>query len=486
VRNSKFSWILYAFFIAFSASVLLIWKIFPGGSYEMQRIAQWMLTVGLFAGAGFALRGELYIQLAGEGGRGVIALPALALIIAAVLLAPMPWVALLEFSYLVLLSALILLVALLTSYLSSWGWRLFGAGVALFCLAYAIFSADYIAFVWSFSNRHDFGPGFANVRLFADMAAGVMPLALLYVVARPHVSWPAAALLSLPLSVWWWMLWVSESRAALLGLVLGAAAVLLLFGRSARWPLLTLALSAMIGLLGGWFLNPLVGSGAEGERFLRDIASSSGRMALWGDALRYSLENFPLGLGPMMFAGDGNLRSASAHNLIFNIAAEWGLPLALLLLALLLYASWVIAKRARRLPEADKPVYACLVMAFVSVMVNVQFAGAHIAPVGSLVLALATGLALGYSLPALGSSASAGRAAPAAVPVRATVLWAALMLLLAYALLAGAELYWLAADSATTCFQSLGRAYYYPRFWPQGRLECMQEIAPNHWLFWRW
>jgi len=403
------------------------------------------------------------------------------LVAAVLLLAPISAVALLELGYFILLIVTGSLLAVTINHLPRIGWAAQGGLLTLFILLYAVFAADHLHLVWDFANRHDFGPGFANVRFFADVAVGVMPLALLYAVSRRRPSAVAAFLCMLPLAFWWWLLWVSESRAALLGLFAGGAVALFLFGRAARWPLAMLAISGALGLVGWWFLNPIGGGGAE-QAFVRDITSSSGRLALWRDALSYSLAHFPLGIGPMGFAGDGNLRSAHAHNFFLNTAAEWGLPLALLLLALLLYGCWVIVRRARGMPEGDKPIYACLVIAFVGVVVNAQFAGSHIIPLSSLVLVLAIGLVFGYRP----SNETAPPIPVGPVPLRATLIWAALMLLYAYLLYAGLELYWLAEDSTATCFQEQGRAYYYPRFWAQGRLECMQMVAPDHWLFWSW
>ncbi|WP_152527152.1 O-antigen ligase family protein [Halomonas sp. PBN3] len=473
-------WWIVALLFGLAASVILPWQYLPGTPFTLQRIAQWLITGATLLVAGLALRRELYakLSLAWQGPRKLVALPTLALIVAAVLLAPLPRVALLELSYLALLAALILLVAVATPCLSTWGWRLLGAGAALFCLVYAVLALDHISLVWDFGNRHDFGPGFDNVRFFADVAAGVMPLALLYVVVRPRPSWLAAALVSVPLGVWWWMLWVSESRAALLGLITGSLLVLWLFGRAARWPLATLAVSALLGLLGWWLLNPLVQETAASP-FLRDITSSSGRLALWSDSLRYAWQHFPLGLGPMGFADDGQLRSAHAHNLFLNIAAEWGLPLALLLLAVTLKACLDIRRRVMSLDAAHQPLYACVVLGFVSVLVNVQFAGAQVMPVSALTLALVVGLALGFR----------PRQAPheqhdtvSQAGLKGTLLWSLMMLMLGYQAVAGVSLHALSRDSSATCFEAMGRSSYYPRFWPQGRLECMRLEAPAHWL----
>ncbi|MEQ5801985.1 O-antigen ligase family protein [Halomonas sp. H10-9-1] len=465
--------------------MLLPWQLGSASLYPLQRVVQ-LATLGLVLPIG-----GLVLLRAFEPAR-LLRLPArlrwtlsvaAVLMAAALVLAPHAGVALLELGYLMLLSVAGSLLAASSNNLPRLAWAALGGLLTLFLLLYSVFAADHLHLVWPFANRHDFGPGFANVRFFADVAVGVMPLALLYAVARRRPSAVAAFLCVIPLTFWWWLLWVSESRAALLGLIAGAAVALFLFGRAARWPLTMLAISGALGLVGWWFLNPIGGGGSGAEQaFVRDITSSSGRLDLWRDALRYSLGHFPLGIGPMGFAGDGNLRSAHAHNFFLNTAAEWGLPLALLLLALLLYGCWVIVRRARAMPEGDKPIYACLVIAFVGVVVNAQFAGSHIIPLSSLVLVLSIGLVFGYR-----PSNEAPPPIPVGpVPLRATLIWAALMLLYAYLLYAGLELYWLAEDSTATCFQEQGRAYYYPRFWAQGRLECMQMVDPDHWLFWSW
>ncbi len=405
------------------------------------------------------------------------------------LLVPLTGVALLELAYLLMLAAAAMLIGLSARCLPRLGWAILGGLITLLLLVYAVLALDHLQLVWAFANRHDFGPGFANVRFFADVAAGVMPLAILYTVARRRPFVVAALLCVLPLAFWWWLLWVSESRAALLGLFAGCVVALVLFGRTARWSIGMLSFSAVIGLVGWWFFNPLGGAGAE-QALTRDITSSSGRLALWSDALRYSLEHFPLGRGPMGFAGDGILRSASAHSFFLNTAAEWGLPLALMLLVLLFYGCWMIACRARTMSEKDKPVYSCLVISFVAVVVNAQFSGSHITPLSSLVLVLAIGLVFGYqpegALPLQVTSGAVPLASSRPPPLRATLVWAGLMLVYAYLLYAGLELYWLSVKSSLTCLQELGRATYYPRFWAQGRLECMQIVSPDHWLFWSW
>jgi len=472
-------WLPLALCLCLTTGVLLPLQLGSVALFEAQRGFQWLglgLAVGL---TGFQNRWLLYQALLDHSNARAAVLSAGVLVVFGLWQASFSGLALLELAYLLLLGVAVVIVAISARHLPRLGWPLLGGLLALLMLIYALLAIDHLSLVWDFANRHDLGPGFANVRFFADVAVGVMPLTLLYVVARPRPSRLAAMLCLAPLTVWWWLLWVSESRAALLGLVVGALCALWLFGRAARWPATLLGVSSALGLVGWWYLNPIGGGGAA-DTFVRDITSSSGRLALWADALRYAIAHFPVGIGPMGFAGDGQLRSASAHNLFLNTAAEWGVPLAFLLLGLLLFGCRVIACRARAMPDQDKPVFACLVMAFVGVMVNAQFSGSHINPLSALVMVLVVGLVFGYpSAEELPPSAPTGP-----VPLGATLLWAALMLMLAYLLYAGLELYWLSVDSTQVCFQEQGRIYLYPRFWAQGRLECMQMVEPDHWLFW--
>lgn len=408
---------------------------------------------------------------------------ALLLVLVNISFSTLVFISLLDASFLVLMLTLAVLIFLALRRLETRVLLAIGSGVLLLLVFYSLYAVDYIAVRYQFLDRRQSTPGFANLRHFSDVAVGLMPLALLYIVSRPRPSMIAAVLCFLPLSFWWYLLFLSEGRAGILSLVMAMVIALALFRQSAYWPVATLFGSALAGLAGWWFVNPLRRT-VEGQEivFHRDVTSDNNRFDLWRTAIEYSLENFPFGIGPMQFAGDGRISYAHAHNIILNTAAEWGLPIAFMLLALILYGCWKIYRRSRVIPDQDKPVYACLVMAFVGVIVNVQFAGGHIFPLSSLVMALAIGLVFGFR----DSQQPAPERPVGPVPIQATLVWAAMMLMMAYLLHAGMELYWLSLDSRLICMQEAGRAYLYPRFWAQGRLECMQMVAPDHWLFWSW
>lgn len=415
------------------------------------------------------------------------------LVIVGLLTAPFPALALLELSWLLALAALALLVGLSAARLGLFAWQLLGASAALLVLVYALVALDSVHFHYPIFQVRDATPGFANIRHYSDIAVGIMPLALVYVVARRRLSLAVALLTGAALSVWWYLLFLTEGRSGVLSLAVAMLVAGVLLRRHAAWPVGTLFLSALPALAGWWWLNPKRDALAEtaasaGQVFTRDIAVTHDRLMLWERAWQHAIEHFPLGVGPMGFAGDGIddglWAYAHPHNLFLTTAAEWGIPLALLLLALVLVGCWRILQRSRRLPEADRPLYACLVMAFVGVMVNVQFSGGHIVPLSSLVMALAIGLVFGFraEVPAPAqSTASAPRSSLAP-----SLLWGAMMLVMAYLLFAGWALYELSVESTRPCFEVLGRSWYFIRFWAQGRLECMEMVAPDHWLFWSW
>ncbi|MCE8038892.1 O-antigen ligase family protein [Halomonas sp. MCCC 1A11062] len=457
-----------------------------GGFFDVQRLLQFFIfSVVLFCSVfsvGFFLRCKVFLFQV-KSCEFYVTLLVLAWLSLVVTQSPFVPLSLLELIFFIVLVVVVSLVLAAAKRWVEFSWWFLGGVVLFFLFFYSFLSFDSLLFQKDFLHRRFIAYSFDNIRHFSDVAVGLMPLALLYIVSRPRPSVIAAVLCFLPLSFWWYLLFLSEGRAGILSLALAMVIALALFRQSAYWPVTTLFGSSLAGLAGWWFVNPLRKT-VEGKEviFHRDITSDSNRFDLWRTAIEYSLENFPFGIGPMQFAGDGRLSYAHAHNIIFNTAAEWGLPIALMLLALILYGCWKIYRRSRVIPDQDQPVYACLVMAFVGVIVNVQFAGAHIFPLSSLVMALAIGLVFGYR----DSRQPLPERPVGPVPIQATLLWAGMMLMMAYLLHAGMELYWLSLDSRLICMQEIGRAYLYPRFWAQGRLECMQMVAPDHWLFWTW
>ncbi|MDI5921014.1 O-antigen ligase family protein [Halomonas sp. LR5S13] len=481
-------------------TLLFSWVSPPLYSLDFQRWAMLIALLGVVGLAGGRERKRLFAGLRCGSSRllALCTATVVLLVAASLMVSPFPALSSLELVYLLALVMMTGLVALSVRQASLLLWQLTGGMAVLLLTVYALMALDSIHFHWPIFTKRDATPGLGNIRYFSDLAVGLMPLGLVYVVARKKLSLSVALLAALPLAVWWYLLFLTVGRSGVLSLTVAVLVVIVLFRRQAAWPVGTLLFSALPALAAWWRVNPLRElssndltpkslSDSAGE-LTGDITVTNDRIYLWQEAWQYAMEHFPLGIGPMGLAGDGldyHVGSyAHAHNLFLNTAAEWGLPLALVLFAFVLYGCWTIYRRSQSLPNTDKPLYACLVMAFVGVMVNVQFSGAQIIPLSSLVMMLAIGLVFGFrGLEPLPSAASTPRQVGGVGPV---VLWAAGMLVLGYLFFAGWSLYQLSLDSTRPCFQILEETAYFPRFWAQGRLECMQIVAPDHWLFWPW
>jgi O-antigen ligase len=126
-------------------------------------------------------------------------------------------------------------------------------------------------------------------------------------------------------------------------------AVLILFGSAARPWLKTHVLLAAAGMLAFVLLFVLVpglgDAGADGGArtgLSRDLTSASHRLRLWSDSLALIRGAPLLGIGPMHFVCEQVHRprfGGSPHNIVLQIATEWGLPAAILFLFLAVWAA---------------------------------------------------------------------------------------------------------------------------------------------------
>jgi O-antigen ligase len=152
---------------------------------------------------------------------------------------------------------------------------------------------------------------------------------------------------------------LSETRAALLALAVGAVVVACLEPRARRWAAAALGLGALGAAAGEWLRYGRVGFGAE----LAAAPSASGqqtRYVLWDVAWRMFRDHPWIGVGPghyltefpRYFSGtlEGQASWGSAHDLYLHQLAERGLAGEAVLLALLgvLLVRAFRAERARR------------------------------------------------------------------------------------------------------------------------------------------
>jgi len=210
-----------------------------------------------------------------------------------------------------------------------------------------------------------------------------------------------------------------EAGAAWAALVFGFSLLLLTGGRGTLLALVSSAfLSALwLNRLGWWLtirplaIGLLVGAALSSAVFIffsnrigvdgfgtvdvvhRLQDSSPARQYLWSLAIHYIYESPWLGVGPMHFAYIPNMKAAHPHNVYLQIAAEWGMPLLLLVLA----GSLVSLQRLIRLlrcttDPVDRRVGGSLILACVAVCVDGFVSGNFVMPVSQVWIAACFGM----------------------------------------------------------------------------------------------
>jgi O-antigen ligase len=237
---------------------------------------------------------------------------------------------------------------------------------------------------------------YENIRTFSQLLVWTLPLApavLWSLRTLPRRGWLLAGLL--------WVLWgsllfwsgtraivVAFAAAAVTGWVLGGPALRAYLRRFAVYLLLCLSL---FGVMKGLSLHSL--GPVQATFDLTRGVSSPGRMMLWEDALNMVQARPLLGVGPYHFAWHSRREGAGPHSWLFESLSEYGIPLTLLFIALLLRAFWRMRQEVLLRPAQADPWPAALLLTLAAVVVDGLFEGVQIPPysrvVGLMVLALA-------------------------------------------------------------------------------------------------
>lgn len=243
--------------------------------------------------------------------------------------------------------------------------------------------------------------GYANHRLFSHVQTVLLPMLVMVAVSQPINSalarWAiVAAVLGFSL------LALGAGRATGLGIVAGAVAVLLLFGRRSWRFLAALALTAALGgslyalMVIGWPM--LTGASALTSLSLASdgVGSLDQRLYVWQLAWQQFIAHPWLGVGPMHFAHSVNPYGAHPHNAYLQLAAEWGGLFALGVLALVSWGAWRLARTVQAAGDAEAPIGIGLVAACVAVAVDAAFSGNLVMPMSQVAVALLIGFSVAW------------------------------------------------------------------------------------------
>lgn len=280
--------------------------------------------------------------------------------------------------------------------------RAAAAGLALYAVATLLVAVAAVLAAPA-PSRMDMFAGYDNPRFLSHVLTPALPIAL--ALRLDPGSTPAWRRLA-DLALWAGaaLVFIAAGRATMLALAAGTVMALMLLGRRA-WPaagrlLTALACGALLFTLLFVVLPDLLhGQPAPAADYAAArLGSDEARGYLWRTAWAQIQAAPWLGIGPMHQAHLPNVKAAHSHNIVLQIAAEWGLPMALLLAGAGGAALVAFGRRLRRqaedAPRARQGI--ALGVGLVAVGVDSMASGNFVMPMSQVWIAVLAGLALGW------------------------------------------------------------------------------------------
>lgn len=243
--------------------------------------------------------------------------------------------------------------------------------------------------------------GFSNIRTFNQYqlwSLGLVGLPLLTLTLKTHLRYA----LYIALTLWWVLLFHSASRGAPLAWFIGIITVATIYQKLA-WPFIRLQL---INISSGFFtyfllfkLGPILNKSAiVTGTVLRE--STSDRLDLWHQALMIIKSSPWLGVGPMHYAWSSTI-SAHPHNSILQMAAEFGIPATMILLATITYASycWLKKFNLKQIKAKNKINSQLTIILMFTLATNAAYSlidGVIVMPISQVMMFVVIGIAVGH------------------------------------------------------------------------------------------
>ena len=316
--------------------------------------------------------------------------------------------------------------------------------------------------------------GFSNPRFYGQFLTLALPLLAAPWLAAGRLArwrWGALGLLVLV----WTAAITSGTRGTWLGLACAAALLLWLGPLARRWVALQLGAAAAGVALFGLLLKLIpawLGLAVANDAAGRMTTSLSGREAIWHQAWEAALAHPMLGIGPMQLASLPNGVAAHPHQAWLQWAAELGLPSALGVTGLVLWAGVALLRQVRAASRAEVDVLRlCLAAAVTASLAQSMVDGVLVMPYSQLWLAVVAGWLLG--LPRPGAAPVSSAAVSRWVVGAWLTAFGASVALLGFVALRDAPRLALRQQAFA---QTLG-GHLQPRFWTQGSIAPEVETA---------
>lgn len=447
--------------------------------HDEQRLAQlWLFAGALALAARCAPTKALRLGCLGVG-----------LVLLCVGVAPYPGWALAEVAVLSGMAATAWAVAGLRRAQPKWFDLAAATVMVLLCLSYLwgfglVFTLQ-LGYHQGFDIRELFS-GYANRRFFSQTQALTLPMLMLPLIA-PDVPRSVRGLVLTVAAAWWSLAMLVGTRTVWLVMVGVALWSWCCWGNMGRQWVRQQGIAALAGALLFWGLFIALPHALD-ERILSDnsrladlalATDSSGRLDLWWASLGMIVDHPLLGVGPMHFAAASGLTAAHPHNLLLQLAAEWGLPLACLSVSMLILGLRRLFPR--RIQESeDGAVRVCLSATLLSALGVSLFDGLAVMPYSQVLLAGLIGWGWGVATPTTSSDLPSS----ARGDWRWRALWGVSAILLAL------YLAWLALQAEPQILRH-NEAYplnapgqpFKPRFWQQGIIGLpWDERYPAPWF----
>ncbi|MEQ1619911.1 MAG: O-antigen ligase family protein [Methylococcales bacterium] len=314
---------------------------------------------------------------------------------------------------------------------------------------------------------------FSNVRFFNQYQAYTLPLLAIPLMAfKLPLRWRVVAMIILVL--WWALHFATGSRSVWFALIVTALFLLSFLRKKTasnvistepknieqayRW----LAWQLLAMLIGGFVywvfdylsLDPTAhGLSSIAQRGLHD----TGRIPLWKSAWTMIKSHPLLGIGPMNFGFNDFSMAAHPHNSVLQIAAEYGLPAALIsiyLVITLLKKSVVWCKTSAN--SDDSQINISLTASLVCGLSDAMLSGNIIMPQSQMILFMVSGWLI-------------GRNQSLVTTIRVAKLWQTLIFVVVVLMVVGIQLtginkYYNYLENKQFSFTD----YLTPRFWSNG------------------
>lgn len=255
-------------------------------------------------------------------------------------------------------------------------------------------------------SQHDLLGNFSNIRFFNQIQSWTLSLMVLPLLLFPKRSLFITILFIAVAIGWWLLVFISGGRGILISGLIAIPVTFLLFGKQAkcwfRWQVVAFT-DGLVAYLLCFFLIPKIMSVDFGfflgSTIGRNMTYTADRMQLWSSAVQMVQDMPWLGIGPMNYAIKSNNIATHPHNSLLQIAAEWGLPVALIVIVIFFWGLLEWIKISKSPPAmSDININVALFASLLTAAIYSLFCGVIVMPLSQVSLILVIGWMLGIAV----------------------------------------------------------------------------------------